>query len=61
MSHYDVCIIGAGMFGSAAAKYCQIINSQKKTILIGPEEPEPAVRLSASSGVLVSATGFLRF
>jgi sarcosine oxidase len=34
---FDITIIGAGMFGSAAAKY--LSKSQKNIALVGPEEP----------------------
>jgi sarcosine oxidase len=34
---YDIAVIGAGMFGSAAAKYLSV--NQSKVVLIGPEEP----------------------
>lgn len=31
------------MIGSAAAKYCGLLNNGRDTILIGPEEPEKEV------------------
>lgn len=34
---FDICVIGAGLIGSAAAKYTS--KSGKKTLLIGPKEP----------------------
>lgn len=46
MVSYDVCVVGAGMIGSAAAKYCQLlINKDQSVVLIGPEEPKKQVRL----------------
>ncbi|XP_071040633.1 putative sarcosine oxidase [Parasteatoda tepidariorum] len=35
---YDLCIVGAGMFGSAAARHASV-NPTLKVCLIGPEEP----------------------
>ncbi|XP_055948441.1 uncharacterized protein LOC129981570 [Argiope bruennichi] len=35
---YDLCIVGAGMFGSAAARHAST-NSRLKVCLIGPREP----------------------
>ncbi|XP_782961.3 uncharacterized protein LOC577652 [Strongylocentrotus purpuratus] len=36
---YDVCIIGAGMVGSAAAKWLCKLQPETKVCLIGPQEP----------------------
>jgi len=35
-SEFEVCVIGAGLFGSACAKY--VAESGSKTILVGPKE-----------------------
>lgn len=35
---YDLCIVGAGMFGSAAARHASA-NVGVKVCLVGPEEP----------------------
>ena len=35
-SEFEVCVIGAGLFGSACAKYAA--ESGSKTILVGPKE-----------------------
>lgn len=35
---YDLCIVGAGMFGSAAARHASTIRGIK-VCLIGPDEP----------------------
>lgn len=39
MSDYDICVIGAGLIGSAAAKYCGLFGTGARIILIGPDEP----------------------
>lgn len=44
MNVYDICVIGAGMIGSASAKYCASIQNNLKVILIGPEEPDKEVK-----------------
>lgn len=36
---YDLCIVGAGMVGSAAAKYASSDN-KRQICLIGPNEPK---------------------
>lgn len=36
---YDLCVIGAGMVGSAAARHASI-NNDIKICLIGPQEPK---------------------
>eukprot|EP00057_Strongylocentrotus_purpuratus_P028839 XP_011683313.1 PREDICTED: peroxisomal sarcosine oxidase [Strongylocentrotus purpuratus] len=36
---YDVCIVGAGMVGSAAAKWLCKLQRETKVCLIGPQEP----------------------
>ncbi|XP_077989548.1 N-methyl-L-tryptophan oxidase-like [Glandiceps talaboti] len=38
-SHYDICIVGAGMIGSAAARHATITAPSLKVCLIGPKEP----------------------
>ena len=38
---YDVAIIGAGMIGSAAAKYAS--EDVKTSILIGPDQPQDGI------------------
>jgi sarcosine oxidase/L-pipecolate oxidase len=38
-SIYDICIVGAGMVGSSAAKYASL-DGASKVCLIGPEEPQ---------------------
>ena len=37
---YDVCIVGAGMIGSAAARSICAIDPALKVCLIGPAEPK---------------------
>ncbi|XP_077989571.1 uncharacterized protein LOC144443862 [Glandiceps talaboti] len=39
-SHYDICIVGAGMIGSAAARHATLISPSLKVCLIGPKEPK---------------------
>ena len=41
---YDVCIIGGGLWGSAAARYVSE-HPNLRVCLIGPNEPEPQVRV----------------
>ncbi|XP_006823773.1 monomeric sarcosine oxidase-like [Saccoglossus kowalevskii] len=36
---YDLCIVGAGLIGSAAARHATIISPAAKICLIGPKEP----------------------
>ena len=40
---YDVCIVGAGMVGSAAAKWLSKLHGEIKVCLIGPQEPTKEV------------------
>ncbi|XP_070542986.1 peroxisomal sarcosine oxidase-like [Ptychodera flava] len=49
---YDLCIVGAGPMGSAAARHATLINPQLKVCLIGPKEPED--RLACSHDVFGS-------
>lgn len=35
--HYDIIVIGRGLFGAAAARY---LSEQRKVLAIGPDEPE---------------------
>ncbi|XP_077868852.1 uncharacterized protein LOC144359609 [Saccoglossus kowalevskii] len=37
---YDLCIVGAGLIGSAAARHATIISPNAKICLIGPNEPK---------------------
>ncbi len=37
---YDVIVIGAGMIGSAAAKYLRYLKPDWRILLIGPTEPK---------------------
>ena len=37
---YDVIVVGAGMIGSAAAKYLKYCEPSWKILLIGPTEPK---------------------
>nr|XP_006823771.1 PREDICTED: uncharacterized protein LOC100372742 [Saccoglossus kowalevskii] len=37
---YDLCIVGAGLIGSAAARHATIISPAAKICLIGPKEPK---------------------
>lgn len=41
MDYYDVCVVGAGMLGSAAARHLALMlrDSGKQLALIGPAEP----------------------
>ncbi|XP_077989599.1 uncharacterized protein LOC144443882 [Glandiceps talaboti] len=39
-SYYDICIVGAGMIGSAAARHVTLISPSLKVCLIGPKEPK---------------------
>ncbi|GFV43355.1 DAO domain-containing protein [Trichonephila clavipes] len=41
MGTYDLCIIGAGMFGSSAARHAST-NPSLRVCLVGPNEPTPA-------------------
>ena len=36
----DFCVVGAGLMGSAAAKYLQVLNPSSTVILVGPSEPK---------------------
>jgi L-2-hydroxyglutarate oxidase LhgO len=40
MEVYDLCIIGAGLIGSSAAKHASKIHPNLKIALIGPPEPQ---------------------
>ncbi len=40
LSCYDICVVGAGMIGSAAAKYIVKQNPGLRVALIGPTEPK---------------------
>ena len=40
LSHYDVCVVGAGLIGSAAARHLVENNPTLKIALIGPDEPQ---------------------
>ena len=37
---YDVIIVGAGLYGSAAARHMALLDGAAKVLLIGPDEPE---------------------
>ncbi|KAL5004481.1 hypothetical protein ScPMuIL_017937 [Solemya velum] len=37
---YDLCIVGAGLFGSAAARHASTLHPEWKICIIGPEEPK---------------------
>ena len=39
MSHFDVCIVGAGTFGSTTAYHLSKLVPELSVLLIGPEEP----------------------
>ena len=36
---FDVIVVGAGMFGSACAKYLSLLGDGLNVALIGPQEP----------------------
>ncbi|XP_077989363.1 N-methyl-L-tryptophan oxidase-like [Glandiceps talaboti] len=40
INYYDICIVGAGMIGSAAARHVTLISPSLKVCLIGPKEPK---------------------
>ena len=40
---YDVCVVGAGLIGSAAARHLVEENPDLKVALIGPGEPQVCV------------------
>ena len=37
---FDIIVVGAGMFGSSAAKYLSKLSPGARVALIGPTEPE---------------------
>ena len=37
-NEYDVCVVGAGTFGSAAARHLTNLHPEKRVLLIGPSE-----------------------
>ena len=39
-SDFDIIVVGAGMFGSSAAKYLSKMSPSARVALIGPTEPE---------------------
>ncbi|XP_070556241.1 monomeric sarcosine oxidase-like [Ptychodera flava] len=39
-THYDLCIVGAGLIGSAAARHATLTAPHLKVCLIGPKEPK---------------------
>ncbi|XP_077991748.1 uncharacterized protein LOC144445969 [Glandiceps talaboti] len=49
---YDICIVGAGMIGSAAARHVTLIAPNLKVCLIGPKEPKD--RTTCSHGIFGS-------
>ncbi|XP_070542982.1 monomeric sarcosine oxidase-like [Ptychodera flava] len=49
---YDLCIVGAGPMGSAAARHVTLLNPRLKVCLIGPKEPED--RLACSHNIFGS-------
>ncbi|XP_070543575.1 uncharacterized protein [Ptychodera flava] len=40
VTHYDLCIVGAGLIGSAAARHATLAAPRLKVCLIGPKEPK---------------------
>ena len=38
--NFDIIVVGAGMFGSSAAKYLSKMSPSARVALIGPTEPE---------------------
>ncbi|XP_070542978.1 N-methyl-L-tryptophan oxidase-like [Ptychodera flava] len=52
---YDLCIIGAGPFGSAAARHATLIEPGLKVCVIGPKEPKNYQEtLACSHGIFAS-------
>ena len=49
---YDVAIIGAGMIGSAAAKYAS--EDVETSILIGPDQPQDGIHSGIQKLLLLS-------
>ncbi len=47
---YDVCIVGAGMFGSAAARHAASILG-RGTCLVGPGEPKVGCTFGIKRGL----------
>ena len=43
---YDICVVGAGMVGSAATKWLSL-QQETKVCLVGPQEPTEEVNMEA--------------
>ena len=49
-SSFDVIVVGAGLFGSAAAKHLTLLRPDLRLALIGPGEPEDRADTHVSGG-----------
>ena len=51
MAVFDVVVVGAGLFGSAAAKHLSLLRPDLRLGLIGPGEPEDRADTDVSGGL----------